>query len=176
MVEKMGKIVGKFFICFVSCVVIFLDARVAMEIRTEGGAQNQVIVGQPFTIDVIVDDVYGSIQAPTIKGLQGFVTRLAGSYVSSINGKSTARYSYQVRIDTLGSYLLGPAVVTHQQQELVSNQLQIAVVKDLGIAAQKNKSNAETQTKAFLRLMVDTETVVVGQKMSCMLRFYYQDS
>ena len=92
MVEKMGKIVGKFFICFVSCVVIFLDARVAMEIRTEGGAQNQVIVGQPFTIDVIVDDVYGSIQAPTIKGLQGFVTRLAGSYVSSINGKSTARY------------------------------------------------------------------------------------
>jgi hypothetical protein len=174
MVEKMGKIVGKIFIFFISCTTLFLDARVTLELRSEG-VQNQVIVGQPFTLDVVIEDVYGSVQAPTIKGLDGFVAKRTGMYMSSINGKATTRYSYQVRIDTLGSYILGPAIVHHQQQEFVSHQLRITVVKDLGVTAQKNKGTSGTQSKAFLRLMIDGETAVVGQKMGCSLRFYYQD-
>ena len=175
MVEKMRKIVGKICILFFSLAVICLDARVSMEIRTESGVKNQVVVGQPFILDVIIDDVYGSIQAPAIKGLNRFVARQSGSYMSSINGKSTARYSYEVRIDAIGSYLIGPAVVTHQQQEFISNEVRVDVVKDVSVASQKNKSNQATELKAFLRLMVDTESVVVGQKIGCTLRFYYQD-
>lgn len=175
MVEKMGKIVGKIFISFISLAVVFLDARVSMEIRTENGAQNRVVVGQPFTLEVSIDDVYGSIQAPKIKGLDKFVVRQSGSYMSSINGKSTARYSYQVRIDTIGSYILGPAVITHQQQEFISNDVRIDVVKDVGVTTSNNKNNQSVDSKAFLRLMVDSESVVVGQKIGCMLRFYYQD-
>ena len=175
MVEKMFKIVGKIFISFIALAALFLNAGVSMEIRTEGGAKNQVVVGQPFTLDVVIEDVYGSIQTPIIKGLDGFVARQSGSYMSSINGKSTARYSYQVRIDKIGSYLLGPAVVTHKQQELVSNQVRVEVVKDVGIVTQNNKNNQTGESKAFLRLMVDCESVFVGQKIGCMLRFYYQD-
>jgi len=175
MVEKMGKIVGKFLLCIFSSIVIFIDARVSMEVRTEGGTNNQVIVGQPFVLDVIIEDVYGSVQAPTIKGLDNFVAKRTGMYMSSINGKSTTRYSYHVRIDTLGSYLLGPAIVSHQQQEFISNQVRVSVVKDLGVTAQKNNGNPQTESKAFLRLMVDAESIVVGQKMGCTLRFYYQD-
>lgn len=175
MVEKMGKIVGKIFIGFLSLVAVFLDARVVMEIRTENGKQNNVVVGQPFTLEVTVDDVYGSIQAPKIKGLDKFVARQSGSYMSSINGKSTARYSYQVHIDTIGSYILGPAVVTHQQQEFISNEVSVNVVKDVGVATPNNKNNQTVNSKAFLRLMVDSESVVVGQKIGCILRFYYQD-
>ena len=179
MVEKMIKIVGKVFVLFVSFFAVTygvgLDAGVRMEIRAEGGVHNQVVVGQPFTLEVIIDEVYGSVQAPIIKGLEGCVCRLVGTYMSSINGKSTARYSYNVRIDKLGMHTIGPAIVHHQQQELVSHQLQVAVVKDLGIGAQKNNGNAQVPAKAFLRLMVDTETPFVGQKMECTLRFYYQD-
>lgn len=175
MVEKMVKIVGKVLIFFLSFFAICLNARITMEIRTENGVQNQVVIGQPFTLEVVIDDVYGSVQAPIIKGLDGSVCRLAGTYMSSINGKSTARYSYNVRIDKPGVHTIGPAIIHHQQQELVSNQLQVAVVKDLGIVAQKNKGNASTPAKAFLRLMVDTEIPFVGQKMGCTLRFYYQD-
>lgn len=175
MVEKMVKIVGKVLVFFLSFFAICLNARITMEIRNEGGTQNQVVIGQPFTLEVVIDEVYGSVQTPTIKGLDGNVCRLAGTYMSSINGKSTARYSYNVRIDKLGTHTIGPAIVHHQQQELVSNQLQVAVVKDLGIVAQKNKGNSQSPAKAFLRLMVDTETPFVGQKMNCTLRFYYQD-
>lgn len=175
MVEKMIKIIGKS-IFLLSFLVTCLDARVIMEIRSEGEISNRVAVGRPFTLDVVVDDVYGSIQAPTIKGLDGCVVRLVGTYMTMINGTSNARYSYSVRIDKLGTYTIGPAIVHHQQQELASDQLKISVVKDLGVVVQKKKDDAHSATKAFLRLTVDTETPFVGQKMSCTLRFYYQDT
>ena len=164
-------------VCYFFGCIAPLHARVTMEIRAEdGAARNQVIIGQPFTLEVVIDDVYGSIQAPIVKGLDTHAHGLSGVYSSSINGKSTARYSYNVRIDALGTYTLGPAIVHHQQQDLISNQLQVTVVKDAGITVQKNRNNDSSAAKAFLRLMVDTETPFVGQKMDCTLRFYYQDS
>lgn len=175
MVEKMVKIVGRFLVLFLSFVGASLSARVTMNVRVEGHEQNQVVIGQPFTLEVVIDEVYGSVPAPVIKGLDGCVYSLAGTYMSSINGKATARYSYNVRIDKLGIHTIGPAVVHHQQQELKSDQLQVEVVRDLGIVAQKNKSNVNVPAKAFLRLMIDSENVVVGQKMDCTLRFYYED-
>ena len=164
------------FCCSVLFFAMYLDARVTMEIRSEGNVPHQVAVGRPFTLDVVVDDVYGSIQAPTIKGLDGHSVRLTGTHMTSINGKSNARYSYSVRIDKLGTYTIGPAIVHHQQQELVSDQLQISVVKDLGMTVQKNKTTNTATTHAFLRLMIDTETPFVGQKIRCTLRFYYHDT
>lgn len=175
MVEKMVKIVGRVFVVLFSLGALFLDARVVMELRTDNGQQNDVVVGQPFTLEVTIDDIYGSVQAPKIKGLDAFVSRQSGSYMSSINGKSTARYSYQVRIDTIGSYVLGPAVFHQQQQELTSNEVRVNVVKDVAVVSQQNKGNQAAESKVFLRLMVDSESVVVGQKIGCILRFYYQD-
>lgn len=171
----MGKIVGKIFIICISFITFFVDARIYMEVRTENGTGNRVVVGQPFTLDVVIDEVHGSIPAPTIQGLNNFVARQSGSYMSSINGKATARYSYQVRIDTIGSYILGPATITHQQQQLVSNEVRVDVVKDVGVVQQNNKSSKAADSKTFLRLMIDSESVVVGQKIGCVLRFYYQD-
>ncbi len=171
----MGKIVGKIFIIFLSFAVICLDARISMKIATENGTSNQVVVGQPFTLEVSIDDVYGSVQMPTIKGLDRFAARQSGSYMSSVNGRATARFSYQVRIDVIGSYVIGPAVVHHQQQEMISNEVRIDVVKDIVVATHGNKQSQATEAKAFLRVMVDSESVVVGQKIGCMIRFYYQD-
>lgn len=176
MVEKMVKTVGRIAICAIAIFATLLNARVSLELKSDTGQQNQVVIGQPFVLDVIIDDVYGSVGVPTIAGLDGFFAKRTGMYMSSVNGKSTTRYSYQVRIDKLGSFILGPAVVHHQQQEMQSNQIRISVVKDPGIPAQKNQTHTKAEPKTFLRLMVDNESVVVGQKMKCALRFYYQDS
>ncbi|HEX4069398.1 MAG TPA: BatD family protein [Candidatus Babeliales bacterium] len=169
----MVKIVGKILITFFCIIESFLHARIALEVRTDNGTPNSVVVGQPFTLDVVIDDVYGSVAKPSIKGLEKFNARQCGSYMSSVNGKATARYSYQVRIDKIGSYVLGPATVIHQQQTIISNELCVDVVKDIGTPQMNKNNNAETKT--FLRLMVSSESVVVGQKIGCMLRFYYQD-
>ncbi|HLJ31210.1 MAG TPA: BatD family protein [Candidatus Babeliales bacterium] len=170
----MVKIVGKIFIICCSVMSLYIDARIYMEVRTENDTQNRVVVGQPFTLDVVIDDVYGSIPSPTIKGLDKFPHRQSGSYMSSVNGKAMIRYSYQVSIDAIGSYVLGPATVMYQQQELVSNQVHVEVVKDVG-TQQQSKNNKSADSKIFLRFMVDNESVVVGQKIGCILRFYYQD-
>ncbi len=175
MVEKMVKIVGKFLIIFFWVVGSFLNAGISLELRTDNGTLNSVVVGQPFILDVVIDDVYGSVPMPTIRGIEKFNPRQCGSYMSSVNGRATARYSYQVRIDRIGSYLLGPATIVHQQQELVSNQLRVDVVKDLALVQTNNNSTVATQPKTFLRLMVSSESVVVGQKIHCVLRFYSQD-
>ena len=53
--------------------------------------------------------------------------------------------------------------------------MRVDVVKDVGVVQQNNKSNKATDSKTFLRLMIDSESVVVGQKIGCVLRFYYQD-
>jgi len=174
MVVKMGKIVGKIFIICCSFISFFADARIFMEVRTENGT-NRVVAGQPFTLDVVIDEVYGSVPMPTIKGLDNFAHRQSGSYMSSVNGKATVRYSYQVSIDAIGSYILGPATLMYQQQELISNEVRVDVVKDVGVTQQNVKNNKATDSKTFLRFMVDGESVFVGQKIGCMLRFYYQD-
>jgi hypothetical protein len=162
------------------CAIIFfttiIDARVSMAIRPENGVRDQVVVGQPFVIDVTIDDVYGSVQPPVIKGLDRFAAQRTGVAMTSVNGKSNTRYSYQVCIDALGVYTIGPAVVRHQQQELVSNTVNVAVVKDISpVASQGKNGSQQEQPKVFLRLMVNAESVVVGQKIECALRFYYQD-
>lgn len=166
---------GKILIIFIVFTTVCLQAGVSMTVRTENGQQNQVVVGQPFTLEVTIDDVYGSVQAPKIKGLDKFTARQSGSYMSSINGKSKARYSYEVCIDEVGSYDLGPVTVRHQQQELVSNVVHIDVVKDMGMQVARNKNQQIIGSKVFLRFMTDSESVVVGQKIGCVLRFYYQD-
>ncbi len=175
MVEKMVKIVGKLFIIFLCLMGSFLHAGISLEVRTDNGTPNSVVVGQPFTLDVVINGVYGSIPQPTIRGIEKFNPRQCGSYMSSVNGKATARYSYQIRIDKIGSYVLGPATITHQQQEFVSNELHVDVVKDIGAVQTNNKNSTAAEPKTFLRLMVSSESVVVGQKIHCVLRFYYQD-
>src|SRR4030095_919910 len=175
MVEKMGKIVGKIFISTFIFFTMALNARIVMEIRPENGVRDQVVIGQPFIIDVTIDDVYGTVQEPVIKGLDTFNAHRTGMYMSSINGKSTTRYSYHVRIDSIGTYTIGPAVVHYQQNQSVSNEVTVTVVKDIVPVQSTEKNNNHHEAKAFLRLMVDAESVVVGQKIECTLRFYYQD-
>ena len=176
----MDKIVGKLFLLLLCCNVAFINAGIRLDVKTSDGIATQaVVVGQPFLVEVTIDNVQGSVQAPTIAGLEQCVVRRTGMYMSSINGASTTKYTYQVRADNLGTYHVGPARVVHERQELLSNVATIVVGKDIPAPTQqknKNSTHAAAQQPVLLRLMVDNERVVVGQKIKASLRFYYQDS
>jgi hypothetical protein len=182
-VVKMVKIIGNTFYNYVTVIIISslfaitsINARIRMEIKGEGSVPNQVAVGRPFTLDVVIDEIQGSVQIPIIKGLDDSAVRLVGTYMTNINGKSSVRYSYSIRIDKSGTRMIGPAVAQYQKKELSSEQIRISVVNDLGIPQRENKASAQQpSTQAFLRLMIDTEAPFVGQKIGCTLRFYYQD-
>src|SRR5690606_34500112 len=168
MVEKMGKIVGNFCIWILIFCMSYMSAGIRLDIRTTDGiATESVVVGQPFLVEVIIDCVQGSVPAPIIEGLDQFTAKRTGMYMSSINGASTTKYTYQVRIDRLGDYKIGPATLTHQQQNFTSNIAPVSVVKDTSAQLQsKNNKKSQSESKAFLRLMVDNDHVVVGQKIA----------
>ncbi len=173
----MGKIVGKIFLFFISFYAVGMSAGVRMVVKNADGiATDFVIVGQPFIIEAIIDGVQGSVQAPTIAGLDQWTSKRTGMYMSTINGVSTTKYSYQVTINKPGTYTIGPAHLVHQQQELVSDAVTLTAGYDESSHVHtKSHKKSQTDLKAFLRLSIDVDRVVVGQKIKAALRFYYQD-
>ena len=191
---KMGKIVGKY-LCsilrrrmylrvglvqrnFIRMLLLLfaLPLCAKIELATldmQGQPLEQAGVGQPFILEVMVGDASGSLQAPTIEGIDQFHVKRTGLYMSSINGKSTTKFSYQIRIDEPGEYKIGPAKVTHRDNQMSSDTLNIMVRHEQ--KARINKKQRKTQPKALLRLLVDNDHVVIGQKVLCTLRFYYND-
>lgn len=180
MVKKMYKMLGKYsVICGVLFYCAVMDAGIRLEMRTADGVEDNIAaVGQPFVIEAIIDGVHGSVSAPHIEGLDAFFAKRTGMYMSSINGVSTTKYTYHVRIDQPGNYTIGPARLVHQQQEFLSNTLSVVIgnetVTQSGVKRSKNTKKADL--KVFVRLMVDKDRVVVGQRIKGTLRFYYQDS
>lgn len=142
---------------------------------SDGITTNTCLVGQPFIVEVIIDGVQGSVPAPEIQGIEQFVSRRSGMYMSSINGVSTTKYTYQVRIDHPGSYTIGPARLIHNQQEMISDSVSITVSSDLQQSPSKNNKKTKSQSNVFLRLQVESDRVLVGQKITGSLRFYYRD-
>ena len=178
MVENLGRIVGKLFlfILFLSC-FIFLDAQVKLRaLDIAGNSFQQACVGEPFMLEVEMIDIRNSMQVPTIVGLDRFVAKRTGLYMHTVNGKSMIKYSYRVRIDQPGMYEIGPAVITDHKKKQVSNVVTVAV-GDQSIAKKTiPKKKEHGNTKEFLRLLVDNNNVVVGQKVPCALRFYYNNN
>lgn len=175
----MGKIVGKkYFFIGLLCTSLLLNGRVQMTINTiDGMVTRSAVVGQPFIVEVLIDGVQGSVQAPAIDGLEKFASRRTGMYMSTINGVSTTKYTYYVVIETPGEYQIGPARLMHQKKELFSEPLSIHVGYENAEQAQSgDQKRSGTHPKVLLRLSVDHDRVVVGQKIKATLRLYYQDS
>lgn len=166
----MGKIVGNFF-KVIACMALFFNvvhAQVALRVvDMEGEQLEQAGVGQPFMLEVSITDMGKGLAEPEIKGDPRIVIHRTGLFMSTINGVSTTKYSYKLRIDEPGTFQLGPAIVMYQGAPVESNVLTI------NVAQQQKSKNGTGQKKAFLELKVDKDQVVVGQKINCTLTFYY---
>jgi hypothetical protein len=179
MVAKMDKILGKRScgLIFLLSIHFFAYTGLRMNINTiDGITTDSVVVGQPFIVELVIDGVKGSVQTPTIDGMEKYTSRRTGMYMSTINGVSTTKYTYHVIIDQPGEYMIGPARLQHQKQEMMSEPLMITVGYDNNSKATTHSKKKNNESSTMLRLSVDHDHVVVGQKIKAALRFYYQDS
>jgi len=173
--EVMVKIVGKLSIFFLGFFFVSLPAQVTLRIQdTAGNTLQQACVGEPFMLEVEVADAHNSMQVPTIIGLDRFVAKRTGLYIHTVNGKSLAKYSYRVRIDQPGIYEIGPAVITDHNKKQASQIVTVNVGdQSMSSTVTTSKKEQRRHKRELLRLLVDNNNVVVGQKVTCALRFYY---
>ena len=172
----MDKIVGRSFI-IASALLLFFPAQAALILKAfsmDGTPLKQAGAGQPFLLEVSLD-ANRSTQRPVIKGLDSPQIQISnrGLHMTSVNGHSTVKHSYKVRIDASGDYRLGPAELEIDGKKVRSNELSI-VVGEQPIEDFKGQKKHE-QGYAFMRLLADKDRVVVGEKITCAVRFYYAD-
>src|SRR5690349_1709607 len=88
-----------------------LNASISLHITDMSGQQLQEVgVGEPFLMVVVLSESNVDHQEPTIKGLQDFYVKRVGYRLATINGKKSLHYTYQIRIDKAGTFVIGPAV------------------------------------------------------------------
>ncbi len=170
----MGKIVGRLLWLLVYCSSI--SAAISLRILdTDHSPLVQAAAGRPFLVEVAIHDLHTTMlgQSPQVEGLDNFVVKNTGVRISTINSKVTAKYTFEVRGDTPGTYTIGPATFTDNNKQEISNTVRMVVgtehIESSGGSQQKK------ETSVLLRLSVNKERVVVGERVHCWLRFYYAD-
>lgn len=164
----MGKIVGSL-LSFIFC--FSLQATLSLHLTDMHGMQiKEIGVGEPFLLTVSSKDAQAS--ELHIEGVQDFYVRRVGQRMMSINGDASIEYTYQIRIDKIGTYQLGPAINSQTNQR--SNSVRIKVYS----AAPKGKKEAQTKApnksdNVLLRLWCDKDQAYVNQEIKVILRFYF---
>jgi hypothetical protein len=163
----MGKMVGNLFLllfCVLFHDVLYADISLRI-LNRDRLPLKETAAGDPFLVEVAISNVSTTAQRPEIIGSDQFIVRNLGI---SFSGTNIAKYRYEVRIDTPGSYTIGPA----KYNEQYSNTERIIV----GTKQVIESNNTKQQYPVLLRLTADKERVVVGEPVHCRLRFYMKDS
>lgn len=171
----MITIVGRIFIIIlVSIPSLVFPTSIAVKLATlEGTPLEQAGAGQPFLLNVVVTNTSNSAQYPVIKGINNLHVRQSGFQMNMVNGSTSVTYHYQVRIDTPGSYTLGPAQITEGTNTLESNSVTVIVgTEQKSIGTHARKVAASTP---MLKLICDKTLVYVGQPINAQLSFYTAD-
>ena len=136
----------------------------------DGAPLEAVGIGVPFLLEVTVSgrDVN---QKPKIAGLNSLLVQTAGSRVYMFNGETSSAYTYKVRIDKPGSYVLGPATVFINGLQEQSKAVRV-IVRDRQTIdpAYAKKMHAEAY-EAIVQLGVDKTHVYVGERVVATLTF-----
>ena len=169
----MDRIVGNSIALIVGLFFLPVYGSLSLQLTDIQGHQlKDAQAGEPFLLVVSIADVDDQTQEPKIKGMQDFYVKRIGYRMTTKNGDKSAQYTYQVRIDRPGSYLLGPAYDPDTSER--SQAVRIKVESGTGrVGRQVRRNQKEKQIEpVLLRLWVDNDTVFVGQKIKTVLRFY----
>ena len=130
--------------------------------------------GQPFLLHVIINNASNTAQYPTIQGIDNLHVRQNGFQMNMVNGTTSVTYQYRIRIDTPGTYTLGPAQFNEPQGTVESQPITVTVAQEQKTSEVKKQATNKSQP-SFLRLTCDKEKVVEGEKINCTLTFYTPD-
>jgi len=166
----MGKIAGNIAWVLMICGSLSFGAAIEMSVvNSDGSPLVQAGVGQPFFLEVTLTGVSHLGQKPEIKGVDQLDIKHAGMRMMAVNGNVSSHHRYELRIDQPGTYTLGPAIGEYKGTKLTSNKVQVIV---------GNEQINEKDTKAapiLLRLSTDKNRAVVGERITCRLRWYISD-
>lgn len=172
----MDKITGKlikifFLLVFFMHVPLFSGATLHV-LSKDNIALEQAGVGIPFVLEILVEDAGKTGQRPHVKGLDNFTMHNSGMTMTTANGKTSIKYTYELSSDQIGVFKLGPAELVLPTQVVKTNSAKITV----GSREIKDKKAVKAQNnKVFFSLFSDKRRVVVGEKVICSLRFYFLD-
>ena len=176
----MDRIVGKIALAVTVSCFLSVQSAVNLEITSVDGMQiERAYAGEPFLLNVAYSGVSSTATEPEIKGLQDFYVKRIGYQLQSVNRVATVVYTYQVRIDKPGTYLLGPAYDPDSTQKSSKIKLRVAASgTPVSQRARPQQSGAKQEAPGtvLFRFFVDKEKVVVGQKVKGLLRFYFKES
>lgn len=171
---SMERILGKIIITFLLMLSIKAQAYITLEVTSfDGRMIKQVSAGEPFIVKVSTDEV-DRVHDIQINGLQGVAAQKTGLSLITINGKKTAQVTYQVYVEKPGSYTFGPATMPDSTSQSESVVLKINAERVTHAADVKKEADAG-KSNVLLRLSVDTNTAVVGQKITTVLRAYFPE-
>jgi len=147
-----------------------------------------VAIGEPFILDIRLQGFDEAKKVPLIPGLEKVRVQQTQEQLSIVNGAITNQYQYVCRIDTPGSYTVGPVTVEHNGTPVSSNTLNfIAQEQAEPVPTQRsatssansssNKQRHKKEQPVICRLTLGHDHAVshavVGQKIRCTLRLYY---
>jgi len=165
----MGRIVGK--VWYIVCLIISFGICASTALRVvdeDGDSVKKVQVGRPFTIELQLSGGGSLDDAPTIEGLKQFTVHDSSWSHSIINGHVTISYRYNVIAKHPGIYTLGPALFSRNGVREVSNTVKLEV-------GTQPVSDADKESPVLVRLSVDKDRVVQGERIIATLRYYYAD-
>ena len=167
------NIVGKISLCLcTSLCTSLLAGPVELKLHSlEGVPLEQIGVGVPFLIDVTASG-RDTRQKPDIAGLEKFEVSQAGMRVFTVNNDTSITFNYKVRIDTPGTYTIGPATMVINGRPVRSKPIQIIVGNEQLIDKDYMKKQQDEIQEAFLKLSIDQDKVYLGQRLKLTLSFF----
>ncbi len=152
-----------------------LYAGIELHLTTMDGAPlSRAATGEPFLIEVTIPDIK-STNAPKIEGVDSFNIRNAGIQIRSINGNSSVKHLYKVRIDIPGDYLIGPATLYLDGDYLRSDTVKLSV-GERQVAQGVRTKKRQHASPVLLILKLDKKEAFIGEKIKVSVQFLYSDN
>lgn len=155
-------LLGNYFIALLVCSVISICAEpeCGLEVRnTDGAVVSMVGSGVPFQLVVTVRDC---AEQPQVQFDESPFTALRRVSVQTrmVNGYSSVSYVYSARIDTMGTYEIGPARVAVKGATYTTNTIQLEV----------GKQEKTVGSRFMMQTTIDDSNLYVGQQSTFRMR------
>jgi len=134
----------------------------------QGYPLQEVAVGQPFQVEVLIENPDGSTSYPLIQHDDSVSLQKTGYRMHTLNGASSAAYIYTARADEEGTITIGPARIANEDVQSSAVSLQVT-------EGESRPISSNTKPEPFLRLFIDKDHGIKGEQIPFRLRFYYAD-
>jgi hypothetical protein len=142
---------------------------IELKIKSLDGAPLKAAgVGVPFLLEVFSQG-QDTAQAPKIAGLETFKVQRVGLNIRRDSNDVYVSYTFKVRIDEPGIFVIGPAVMYSNGVQQQSKAIRLAVKETQEVDAAYIKS--KDQADALLQLSIDKDHAYVGERCTCTLTF-----